>query len=59
MGGGVEFHVHFTAPAAPNQNEYRTQDNATLSTTEFDLEIDQQGAADPASSRSRRGRRSA
>ncbi len=48
MGGGVEFHVHFTAPAAPNQNEYRTQDNATLSTTEFDLVISQQGAADPA-----------
>jgi len=48
MGGGIELHVHFTPPPAANQNEYRTQDNASLSTTEFDLVVRQQGAADPA-----------
>jgi len=48
MGGGIEFHLHFTPPAAAHQNEYRTQDDATLSTTEFDLVVRQQGPTDPA-----------
>jgi len=47
VGGGVEFHVHFTQPPAANQNEYRTQDGAHLSTSEFNLVIRQQGPNDP------------
>ncbi len=48
MGGGIELHLHFTAPAAASQNQYRIEDGARLSTTEFDLVVLQQGATDPA-----------
>ena len=47
-GGAVQFVVHFTAPGAPGQNEYRTADVATLSTTEFDLVVRRQSTGDPA-----------
>ena len=47
-GGAVQFVVHFTAPGAPGQNEYRTADIATLSTTEFDLVVRRQSTGDPA-----------
>jgi hypothetical protein len=47
-GGGVQFVVHFATPPAGEQNEYRTQDGATLSTTEFDLVIGQRDASAPA-----------
>ncbi len=47
-GGGTNYVVHFTAPAASAQNEYRTQDGATLSTTEFDLVVRMHDPTDPA-----------
>jgi hypothetical protein len=47
-GGVVQFIVHFAQPGAPGQNEYRVEDRATLSTTEFDLVVRRQSAGDPA-----------
>jgi phage tail sheath protein FI len=46
-GGGIELHLHFTPPPAANQDEYLTADGATVSTTEFDLSVRQQGPTDP------------
>jgi hypothetical protein len=45
-GGTFEHWVHFDAPAASDRNEYRREDAATLSTTEFDLRVARQGATD-------------
>jgi Bacteriophage tail sheath protein len=42
-GGTIQLWVHFTAPPAAQRNEYRQEDGATFSTTEFDLVVSQQG----------------
>jgi phage tail sheath protein FI len=43
VGGTIESWVQFTAPSAAQRNEYRREEGATLSTTEFDLTISRQG----------------
>lgn len=45
--GTFEYFVHWTEPLAVERNEYRTEDQATLATCEFDLVVSQQNPADP------------
>jgi phage tail sheath protein FI len=46
-GGNSQFFVQWAEPLEAERNEYRTADNATLSTCEFDLVIQQLTAAAP------------
>lgn len=45
--GNKTYFVHWVAPAAAQQNEYRVEEQATLSTCEFNIGVSQQGATDP------------
>ena len=46
--GNKLYFVHWTAPAAADQNEYRVEDGSTASTCEFNLVVNQRGPTDPA-----------
>jgi hypothetical protein len=45
--GNTEYFVLFAEPPASERNEYRIEDNATLSTCEFDLSVSQLTATAP------------
>lgn len=45
--GGFDYSVQFAMPQAGERNEYRIEDNATISTCEFDLLVSSQTSADP------------
>lgn len=46
-GGGTQLIIRFAEPVSGERNEYRTQDQARLSTVEFDLVVSRQDPGDP------------
>lgn len=46
-GSATQYFIEWAEPPAADRNAYRTQENATVSTCEFDLIVARKGPADP------------